>query len=61
MSKKFIVSPKDLTLIFSGLNLLMRNAYENNNLKLHEDIIKLSNNMKKRCSWNKEDERRLIS
>lgn len=61
MSKKFIVSPKDLTLIFSGLNLLMRNAYENNNLKLHEDIIKLSNNMKKRCSWNKEDERKLIS
>tara|TARA_Y100000401_G_C8258917_1_gene192241 strand:- start:178 stop:363 length:186 start_codon:yes stop_codon:yes gene_type:complete len=61
MSKKFIVSPKDLTLIFSGLNLLMRNAYENNNLKLHEDIIKLSNNMKKRCSWNKEDEKKLIS
>ena len=61
MSKKFIVSPKNLTLIFSGLNLLMRNAYENNNLKLHEDIIKLSNNMKKRCSWNKEDEKKLIS
>jgi len=61
MIEKFIVSPKDLTLIFSGLNLLMRHAYENNNIKLHKQINNLSNDMKKRCSWNEKDEKKLIS